>query len=169
MEDNRNIGDIIKELAKTGEQVYCVIGSVLSVDKDKKVCDVQRLDRLADLLDINLSPSEKSDILIVPKIGANVIVGLTSIGDGFIASIDEVEEIIFYGGDNGGLIKHNEFKTQIDKLNAQVQGILKVIKSAPIPEPGSGAPSAFQVALQTAVIPLLDADFSNIENTKIKQ
>ncbi|EMB23321.1 hypothetical protein [Treponema denticola] len=71
------------------------------------------------------------------------------------------------GSDFGGLIKIEELKMQLQKNMAILNGILGTLK-APIPEPGNGAPSAFQAALITAIGTMQTGDFSNIENKKVK-
>lgn len=71
------------------------------------------------------------------------------------------------GSDFGGLIKIEELKMQLQKNTAILNGILGTLK-APISEPGSGAPSAFQGALIAAVGTMQAGDFSNIENKKVK-
>lgn len=71
------------------------------------------------------------------------------------------------GSDFGGLIKIEELKMQLQKNTAILNGILGTLK-APIPEPGNGAPSAFQGALIAAVGTMQAGDFSNIENKKVK-
>lgn len=71
------------------------------------------------------------------------------------------------GSDFGGLIKIEELKMQLQKNTAILNGILGTLKT-PVAEPGSGAPSAFQGALITAVGTMQAGDFSNIENKKVK-
>lgn len=71
------------------------------------------------------------------------------------------------GSDFGGLIKIEELKMQLQKNTVILNGILGTLK-APIPEPGNGAPSAFQGALIAAVGTMQAGDFSNIENKKVK-
>lgn len=68
----------------------------------------------------------------------------------------------------GGLTKTKELKTQLDKNSAILQSLLAVINSAaPIPEPGSGSPSALQAAFKVAVAGKVPGDFSQIESDKV--
>lgn len=71
-------------------------------------------------------------------------------------------------GDSYTLLKGAETVAQIKKTNAQVKALLQVLGGVPITEPGNGAPSALQTALNGAVTSLPDADYSNLENDKVK-
>lgn len=68
----------------------------------------------------------------------------------------------------GGLTKTLELQTQINKLNTLVQHLVAIINGPTITEPGSGAASAFQVALMGAIVADEVGDFSNIENENVK-
>lgn len=70
------------------------------------------------------------------------------------------------GKDFGGLVKIEELKTQLEK-NRQILQIFLQVLQTPIPEPGNGAPSAFQAALAAALGGRSPGDFSNIENNKV--
>lgn len=71
------------------------------------------------------------------------------------------------GTELGGLIKINELKKELEKTNIFLRTLVSVLQ-VPIPEAGNGAPSAFQTALNGALSSLQLADFSQIENEKVK-
>jgi phage gp45-like len=71
------------------------------------------------------------------------------------------------GKSMGGLTKTRELKTQLEKNSGILQALLSVLNSAPIPEPGSGSPSALQAALKAAVAGKAPGDFSQIESDKV--
>lgn len=77
------------------------------------------------------------------------------------------DEICLNGDADGGLIKIKELKKELEKNNQILQTILNVCNSQ-VPEPGNGTPSAFQQALNIALIGKQTGDFSNIENEKVK-
>jgi hypothetical protein len=70
-------------------------------------------------------------------------------------------------GSLGGLTKTKVLQTQLNKNNALLSHIIAIINGTPVTEPGSGAPSALQIALKAAIATDSVGDFSNIENTKI--
>jgi len=74
--------------------------------------------------------------------------------------------VIINGGDNGGVINIEDFKTQIEKNTAILQAILTVV-STPVKEAGNGAPSAFQAALLVQLTGKQPGDFSGIVDDKL--
>jgi len=57
-------------------------------------------------------------------------------------------------------------QTEIDKTNNLLQNLITIINGSPIPEPGSGSPSALQTALAAAISGQSLGDFSNIKSEK---
>jgi len=79
------------------------------------------------------------------------------------------KEIEINGGAHGGLIRIEELKTNLQKNTEILSLILSVVRSpVPIAEPGSGSPSALQGALRAALLGRSVADFSRIENTRVR-
>ncbi len=70
------------------------------------------------------------------------------------------------GSGFGGLVKVEELRTQLEKNSSILQSILTTL-ATPIPEPGNGSPSAFQAALNTALIGKTPGDFTAIESGKV--
>ena len=81
--------------------------------------------------------------------------------------IEEVEEIIINGGENGGLIKIGELVENLDKMTKRIDGIIEAIKnSTPVAQDGGTSMKASMVA---ALNTLTDKEnFSAIENEKIR-
>lgn len=77
--------------------------------------------------------------------------------------------IIINGGDLGGLVKAKELKEQSEKDKAILDALLQVITGSSISEPGNGAPSALQLALQGALVGKQSGTWNSLENDKIKQ
>ena len=67
----------------------------------------------------------------------------------------------------GGIIKIEELKNELEKINTFLKKFVETLKTA-VNEPGNGAPSALQQALNTALSTLPFADFTQIENEKVK-
>lgn len=57
-------------------------------------------------------------------------------------------------------------KTEIEKTNTLLQALITIISGAPIPEPGSGAPSALQTALAGAISGQSLGSFTDITSDK---
>ncbi len=175
------------------EKAVIVPGIVKSVNKDEQTASVE-IDKNFEIEDIRLKSliDENTDNFFIafPKKESSVLVAFIDCSDvdGFIIQCSEIEsiglkisdtkitadkdkiclssdEMLFNSDKNGGLIKIEELKTQIDKNS----DLLKAIQNAftgqtPAPNDGGGllktASSSFS-SMQTA-------DLSNIENEKIK-
>jgi len=118
---------------------------------------------------IGTGDDAKKGLVITPVSGSSVIV--SRIGDSdelFVEMFSEVESIVFDGGENGGMTITPKLVQELNKNNELLQAIVTVLSGTPIPEPGSGSPSALQTALKGAITGKQLGDFSEIENTKIK-
>ncbi len=114
---------------------------------------------------------------IKPKIGADCLIAIVNNEETttFLICADEVElmemasdKIVFNGGELGGLVLAGELKTQLDKLTARVDGIIKAIRESAVVASDGGA--AFKLNMTTVLKTLTNKeDFSNLENDKIKQ
>lgn len=49
---------------------------------------------------------------------------------GFVVMVEEVEEVIIRGGENGGLIKIGELVENLDKMTKRIDGIIEAIKNS---------------------------------------
>ena len=168
--------------------------TVLSVDQENLTCDVQPIDETSEYLDVSLrSISGGGDgSYVIPAVGSVVTIAALSRNDAVIVASEAFEAVVvkagettvkvsgssvqieaqaveFNGGELGGLVKINELTTELNKVKAILTGLLNVINLAPIPEPGSGSPSAFQTAFKAALTGSQIPDFSNLENPAIKQ
>ena len=126
----------------------------------------------------NVTLENMSGVYMVPAIDSDCLVmNLDSGGMYELIKASSYSQIVikassgiqFNDGKLGGLTKTLELQKQLNKLNTLVSHLLQVITSAPIAEPGSGAPSALQAAFKLAVAADTVGDFSKIENTNIKQ
>jgi len=156
---------------------------VVAVDQGKLECTV--LLNEVEIEGVNLTPtSKKTGLIQIPKTGSHVVVSTlhNEEGDYFISMFSEVEEVVlitgdeervkitssgvvFDGGENGGLVKIEELKKQLNKNTQAIQKILDVFSGwTPAPQDGGAA-------LKTQAASLVGTqlgDFANIENDKIK-
>lgn len=104
-------------------------------------------------------PVEGTDCLIAIVEGRDAIA--------FLLHANEVEEIVFDGGKNGGLVKVKELQEQLNKITARIDGVIKAITNAKpvVDNSGAGLLASMVVGLKTIVE---KEDFKDIENEKIK-
>lgn len=110
-------------------------------------------------------------ISVKPKVNTECLIGIVEGQDNvsFLIDASEVEEIIYNGGELGGLCNVPELRKQLKKLTARVDGIVDAIKQG---VPSAGAPDS-GLALKTSIVGFLNAiidkeDFNDIEDINIK-
>ena len=137
-----------------------------SVDWDAKTMEAEGMSDELAYYDValgfgscNTKPVVETDCII------GILEGQESVA--WLIYASETELVEFNGGENGGLTNTPELKTQLDKTNAVLQAIITVLSGTPIPEPGSGSPSALQTALKAAITGKQLGDFGQIEDSKI--
>ena len=86
-----------------------------------------------------------------------------SIGSGSSINIVPGERVNL-GEGSEPLVLGDTMQSEITKTNNLLQAIVNIINGPQIPEPGNGSPSAFQIALNTAIQPLNLGDFTNIKS-----
>ena len=163
------IKEAIQILAAKEGEFYSKLGKVISIDKELNTCDVEPINKGADLLDVKLTATEgnKKGIIIYPKIGTNVLVTFLDNENSFVSMCTEIDEIIYNEGTNGGLINIETLISELDKNN-MILNAIKTVVSSPIPEAGNGAPSALGTALNSALGSLQIGSFNSMEDEKFK-
>jgi hypothetical protein len=185
---DRKIQEAIQKLAGTHlkDEVTVVMCTVDSVNKAARTIDCTPVSDTSDtqLLSVLLQAEVADGLMMIPVVGSTVFVGYTRRIPPFVCFLSEVDSVLLDVGQStieilnngkirlndgsyGGLVKVNELKTQLAKTNSLLSALIQILKGAPIPEPGNGAPSALQLALKSAIATQSLGDYSNIENTLI--
>lgn len=143
---------------------------VISVNKKEMTCDCKPSES-SEFLDVRLKAGidEITDgIVEFPKVDSTVLIGLIGGSDetAFVIKCSDVEEVVIFGGANGGLIKIEELKTQLDKTNSVVNKIIDAISNGtPIAQDGG---VGYQASMKLILLGAKVGDFSKIENEKVK-
>ena len=163
--------ELILQILRNELKLITEVATVESVDKSANTIEVKTVIGEVVIPDVRLGTTIGSvpGVVTYPVEGSYVAVTYLDGQDeeAYVSLYSEIEEVIIHGGDNGGVIKVQELKKQLDKNNTLLNAILTVIGS-PVNEAGNGAPSSFQAALNVAVSSLSLGDFSNLENAKFK-
>lgn len=163
---------ILNRLREMVKAPYLVFpAEVKEVDKSTLSCTVLPLDGV-EMFDVRLKAGVENiteGLLEIPAVNSSVLIVLigNSAENAFVAKCSLVEEVLFYGGDNGGLIRVNELVSQLEKVTNYLKAINGAFM-APVPvSPGDGG-----TALAAHVFAQLSAeqlpDYSKIENPKVK-
>lgn len=183
-------GVILQAMRKAAERMVPVLvteGTVIAVDKLKRICDVSR-EMLPELFDVRLNTvlEAGNDLLtIYPKKGSKVLCILVENQptDTFVLSATDIEEIsgqigemkftwtkdgiIFNDGKLGGLTNTPELKKQLDFNTSRVDMIINAIKNGIIVAGDGGA--SFKSSMITTLSTIVSKeDYSNIEDKNVK-
>lgn len=160
----REFGELLDKKARGNAKVHTLWATVSAHNPDGTFDCVAVRDGL-DYYDVlpglgafEMTPAEHSKVLIGIIEGSN---------EAFLLAAAEVDEIRINGKELGGLVKAETLKSEVDKNTAMWNALLQAI-STPVTEPGNGAPSALQAALQAALSGRPLADLSDIENETVK-
>jgi len=165
-QDTQDIGDLIRTLAKTSEEVYSIPCSVVSIAGD--LAELKPLSGDANLLDVKLIAGDSTTpLLITPVIDSVVIATFLSKDTAFISLYSEIESVQIRGNQFGGLIKIEELVGKIngleDKLNdliTKYNGHIHITTATvALGPPGIIAPTT---SLETPIAPITQrADLEN--------
>ncbi len=124
---NKSIKELIQQLAKDNAEPYSIIGKVISYDSDTQTCEVEPINGAANVLQARLltgHTSNKTGILIIPKINSNVIINFISKDLAYIAMFEDIENIYFNGDQFGGLIKIDELVTRLNTVEDKLTSLI---------------------------------------------
>jgi hypothetical protein len=165
---------LLTMMVRRGLTVSVTDGTVVagSVDKSENTCDVERFEQpiLHKCRLHSVIGSAEKTMVVYPNEGANVLVVLVnnSPTDGYVVACDDIDEVVFMNGENGGLTITPKLVEELGKTNQLLTGLIDIINGTQITEPGNGSPSALQAALKGAITGKALGDYSEIENEKIK-
>jgi len=165
MKELLKFGALLSEREKGNVQIANLWAEVIAVDWNNKTCDVKGLADDLEYYDVMLG---LGTIYKKPVNGSKCLIGV--IGNSpqaFLIECEECEVIQFGDGSLKGLVKIENLKSELEKLNTMWTAFKSIANGSPIPEPGNGSPSAFQVALQTAFAGKNNPTYDDIENENI--
>lgn len=167
--------DSIRRAVKQMIKPAIVAGKVKSFDGANWTAEIT-----IDGLDIEVRTkavinSDEKGIFVEPVVGSDVLCAMIEDRPEALVVIQWSEivkyrlkgDLIELNGDQYSIVKAETLQQVMDQ-NAQFIDALKQVLSTPVNEPGNGAPSAFQAALNIALSPLQWGDHSNIHSTTVK-
>ena len=192
MSDLRNI---IRQLAQPDGETVALVCTVDEVDKTARTIDCTPINEGAPLLGVNLQANQEADygFCLFPEKGSFVVVGFVAdgaagvvlltekiesaeivIGDGLRIKTEKMsadinrENIIFNGGDLGGLIKVEDLTKRLNLIENDINK-LKTAMSGWTPAPQDGGAALKTAAASWYGAQLTTTKRGDYENTKIKQ
>ena len=150
MTSGETLIDLIRKvIAQTGNDGF-ITGEVTETDRATLTCSI-KLDEDLILHGCRLNAvecQERGDCFaVIPKVGSLVSgIATADLRDVLIVSFSEIDEVII----KAPKISANDFKTQLDKMTARIDGIIDAIKNG-VPTPQDGG-----AALQQTIVASLE-------------
>ena len=150
MASGETLIDLIRKvIAQTGNDGF-ITGEVTETDRATLTCSI-KLDEDLILHGCRLNAvecQERGDCFaVIPKVGSLVSgIATADLRDVLIVSFSEIDEVII----KATKISANDFKTQLDKMTARIDGIIDAIKNG-VPTPQDGG-----TALQQTIVASLE-------------
>lgn len=91
-----NLKHALRQIAKSEDERYPVVGAVIEVDEAKRVITVEPLNGDAILYDVRLQASENQTdgMVAIPAMGSWVVVAFLSKEAGYVAKFSQVDKVI---------------------------------------------------------------------------
>lgn len=171
MSAESQLQELIERVVKRALPLIITEGTVKSVDKGAGTCTVER-EHLATLFKCRLNAvlDAGTDVVTAyPKEGSKVLCALVDNDpmDAFILSATKLEEVVWYGGTNGGMCIVPELQSQLGKLSARVDALYDMVSNGTTAAQDGGAALLAGFKTTLALVTQTE-DFSGIENEKLK-
>lgn len=173
----------LKKFVKGNIPIQAIAARVTEIDMDNYTCTASPDEDAAAIPGIRLKPVIDSDsnggLIVIPSIGSWILVGFLlnkdsmpfmiqwSKADSILIKTTDGTNLNLQGDILGGLVKVNPLKTGLTNNNNILNALMNVLTTW-TPIAGDGG-----AALKTAMLEALSGkktdDFSDIENTNIKQ
>ena len=126
---DRSIREAVQYLAGNHQtdKVTMVDAVVNDVDRANRICDCTALSGPvgSDFPNVRLMSSVDDGLLILPSIGSTVTILLSIFCDPVIICYSEIDQIIFRGGDLGGLIMVEQLIGKVNNLENKVNVLVE--------------------------------------------
>ena len=164
-EELERFGALLNEREKGNVQISTRWAIVMDVYWDNKTCDVKDLADNLEYYDVFLG---LGCVYKRPIKDTKCLIGvINNSPQAFLIECEQWDLVQFGDGLANGLIKIDNLKMELEKLNTMWTAFKSIINGAPIPEAGNGVTSAFQTALKSAFVGKNNPSYSDIENEKI--
>ena len=168
MKTNEELIIALKKLFAAPVQTFPA--TVLDVDMTELTCTVQPIDG-PEIFDVRLKAAvtEVNDGMVqIPVVGTSVLCGLIGNDDNtcIVLAIDRVDQTLFNGGENGGLINIQTLINELNKTNDVVNAIKNSLTGwTPVGGDGGAALKTYASSQLTGKVV---GDFSAMEDVKVK-
>lgn len=174
----------IKQMISESMTTQMVLGTVKSIDEQKRTCEVEIADDMM-LYDVRLTPVDDASCYALPKVDSWVVIAslensdtlnavcMTSEIDKIVMSVNGCDIVIsdgsieINGGGLGGLIKIEDLVNKINAIEQDLNTIKTAFKSWTV-APNDGGAALKAAAATWAGQTITTTKKSDLENEKIK-
>lgn len=157
----------IKELAGATDLRFETYAAIVT-SVNGATCNAKRVldDKIVERVRLNTNVQEEKGLIIVPKIGSDVLITNIDGGASFVSQYSEIEKIelnvdstiIINGGQNDGLVKIRELEKNLERIKTYLKALETALSTSI-----TGLGGALAIALSAN-----DISFVNMENKTIK-
>lgn len=118
-----DIGNIIRQLAKSDGEKTPLVCTVDAVDKDTRTIDCTPINEGAPLLGVNLQANQEADfgLCVFPEVGSFVIVGFIADGAaGVVLTTEKIESAEIVIGDVSAVFDADGFRINTKNMSAHI-------------------------------------------------
>lgn len=108
------------------EMFYSQHGTAKDVDKKARTCTFVPAGDDAERLNIRFQSLIASNrgLAIIPVEGSAITVSFVNKSTGVVIATEDIDEIVYQGGENGGLVNVDPLSTSINNIETKVNAIL---------------------------------------------
>lgn len=181
---DRLVQEAVMHLAgtKNTDPLYLFDAKVVSVDEGARTCTVQNLSTGVNVTNVRLMAVIDDGVLIIPKVGSQIIACRSNVVLPYICQFSEVEKVLLIVGDTTieikdgsiklndgsyhGLVRVQDLTTRLNKIEQDINALKQAFASwTVVATDGGGALKAIAATWYSQT--LQETQQSDIENTKI--
>lgn len=168
---DRSIRETVEFLAGTNreDKVYAIDAIVNEVDLSTRTCTCQCISAKSQNIfpNVRLMVSVDDGFLIVPTVGSNVTIILSTFTDPYVTQYSEIDSIIMRGGDLGGMVITPQLIKRLNNIENLLNDLILKYTTHTHNVTAVGSPTGPSLAPENGSLVLTVRD--DIENTAITQ
>lgn len=143
------------------------VAKVVTINETEKTCLLKSASDDSEFT-AQLSAGEQASLLVIPKTGSVVFAKKAENGTYYITQYSEIEKIVMFGGELGGMVKINQLVEKLNNVEQELNKIINALNSwTPLPNDGGSALKTIFSANPATI--LAKTVVENLENKRITQ
>lgn len=162
-----NIREIIQMISKQDGSANLLLCTVSEINVMDSTCKCSPINGDADILEVRLQATLGGGLYLKPVEGSLVLVVMANDTLGFVVLTSELEEVVYFDGSLGGLIRINDLVTKVNAIENKVNEIISTFNTHVHSGVTTGAGSS--AVTPTGIVgTLTNTVVADLENDKVK-